>query len=143
MRSSAGVGITPPKVDGAAKPTSSVMIKRMFGAPGGGTTRGGQYGFDCAALTLMSPPNFGGGLGRYLPSMVVVASGEPGTSVVCCALAGANASAVEVRAKSVSAAAFMAADLPRRALVNRGVIGVMRASRAHTNRSVHQPSVRF
>ena len=35
-RSRAGVGITPPKVDGAQKPTSSVMISRMFGAPLGG-----------------------------------------------------------------------------------------------------------
>lgn len=35
-QSRAGVGITPTKVDGAAKPTSSVMIKRMFGASLGG-----------------------------------------------------------------------------------------------------------
>jgi len=30
--------MTPPNVLGAAKPTSSVMISRMFGAPFGGTT---------------------------------------------------------------------------------------------------------
>jgi hypothetical protein len=36
MRSSVGVGMTPPNVLGAAKPTSSVMISRMFGAPFGG-----------------------------------------------------------------------------------------------------------
>ena len=63
MRSSVGVGITPPKVDGAAKPTSSVMISRMFGAPFGGTTRAGHYGFDCAALSSISPPNGCGGGG--------------------------------------------------------------------------------
>jgi hypothetical protein len=51
MRSRAGVGMTPPKVDGAEKPTSSVMISRMFGAPLGGTTSPGQDGFDWAALT--------------------------------------------------------------------------------------------
>jgi hypothetical protein len=42
MRSSDGVGITPTKVLGAAKPTSSVMISKTFGAPLGGTTRAGQ-----------------------------------------------------------------------------------------------------
>ena len=29
------------------------------------------------------PPNGGGGGGRYLPSIVVVALGEPGVPVVC------------------------------------------------------------
>ncbi len=43
--------MTPPKVEGAAKPTSSVMISRMFGAPFGGTTRAGQPGLDCAAFS--------------------------------------------------------------------------------------------
>jgi hypothetical protein len=48
----------------------------------GGTTRAGQYGFDCAALGLIWPRNSCGGFGRYLPSMVVVAPGEPGVPVV-------------------------------------------------------------
>jgi hypothetical protein len=64
IRSSDGVGITPPKVLGAPKPTSSVKISRMFGAPLGGTTRGGHQGFDSRALRFISPPNFGGGAGR-------------------------------------------------------------------------------
>src|SRR5262249_47100170 len=80
MRSSAGVGMTPPKVDGAPKPTSSVMIRRMFGAPLGGTTRGAHQALDWAALRLIRPPNFPGALGRYLPSMVVVLLGEPGAA---------------------------------------------------------------
>ena len=63
MRSRAGVGMTPPKVLGAPKPTSSVMISRTLGAPLGGTTRGGHQGFDCAALPSILPPNFGGGGG--------------------------------------------------------------------------------
>ena len=63
-RSSAGVGITPPKVLAAPKPVSSVMISRMLGAPLGGTTRAGHQGFDCKALGLISPPNGGGGGGR-------------------------------------------------------------------------------
>ena len=56
--------MTPPKVEGALKPTSSVMIKRMFGAPFGGTTRAGQAGFDWRAFRLISPWNGGGGGGR-------------------------------------------------------------------------------
>jgi hypothetical protein len=42
MRSSAGVGITPPKVLGTPKPASSVMINNTFGAPLGGAMRAGQ-----------------------------------------------------------------------------------------------------
>ena len=59
------------------------MIISTLGAPLGGTTRGGQYGLDCAAVSLITPPNFGGGGGSCLPSIVVVALGEPGTPVVC------------------------------------------------------------
>src|SRR5262245_50937459 len=87
MRSRAGVGITPPNVLGAAKPTSSVMISRMFGAPLGGTTRAGQYGVDCRALRLIWPRNGCGAIGTYLPSIVVVASGAPGVPVIRWALA--------------------------------------------------------
>jgi hypothetical protein len=59
------------------------MISRMFGAPLGGTTRAGQYGFESTALGLISPRKGGGGFGKYLPSMVVVALGEPGVPVIC------------------------------------------------------------
>ena len=91
MRSSAGVGMTPPKVLGAAKPTSSVMMSRTFGAPFGGTTRAGQEGVDCAALSSISPLNGCGGGGRYRPSIVVVAFGEPGVPLICCASAAETA----------------------------------------------------
>src|ERR1700757_420629 len=64
------------------------MIRSTLGAPLGGTTRAGQYGFDWLAWRLMSPPNFGGGGGRYFPSIVVVAPGEPGVPVICCAPTG-------------------------------------------------------
>src|ERR1700745_2798717 len=66
------------------KPTSSVIMSRMFGALFGGTIRAGQAGLDCRALSSIEPPNGGGGAGRYLPSIVVVALGEPGVPVVCC-----------------------------------------------------------
>src|SRR5450631_3801877 len=59
------------------------MIRSTLGAPFGGTTVGGQNGFDCSALRLITPPNFAGGAGRYFPSMVVVALGEPGATGVC------------------------------------------------------------
>jgi hypothetical protein len=83
MRFRAGVGMTPPKVLGAAKPTSSVMMSRMLGAPLGGTTRGGHQGLDWAALRSILPPNLGGGGGNCLPLMVVVASADPSTPVTC------------------------------------------------------------
>ena len=40
--------------------------------------RGGHYGVDSEAFSLMTPPNFGSAGGSCLPSMVVVAPGEPG-----------------------------------------------------------------
>ncbi len=46
MRSKAGVGMTPPKVLGTPKPTSSVMINSTLGRTLGGTTRAGQNGLD-------------------------------------------------------------------------------------------------
>ena len=69
------------------------MISSTLGAPFGGTTRGGQYGVDCAALRSILPPNFGGGGGSWSPLIVVVALGEPGTPVICCADAGTAPSA--------------------------------------------------
>src|SRR5213596_1709297 len=83
MRSNAGVGTTPPKVLGAPNPQSSVMMSRMLGAPLGGTTRGGHHDFDSVAFSLITPPNFGSGGGSCLPSMVVVALGEPSSPVTC------------------------------------------------------------
>src|SRR5581483_1046805 len=83
MRSIVGVGITPPNVLGTPKPASSVMISKMFGASFGGTTRGAHHGFDCSAPSLITPPNFGSGGGSCFPSIVVVASAEPGTPGIC------------------------------------------------------------
>src|SRR5262249_13506404 len=92
MRSSVGVGTTPPNVLVTPKLVSSVMTKRMFGAPFGGTTRMGQYGVDCAALRSIFPLNSCGSGGSWLPSIVVVALGEPGAPVTCCANVGSVAS---------------------------------------------------
>src|SRR5208337_1535091 len=77
MRSIVGVGITPPKVEGAPKPTSSVMISRMLGAPSGGTIRGGHHDFDWTAFRLIVPPNGSSGAGSTSPGIVRVPSGEP------------------------------------------------------------------
>src|SRR5690349_16195641 len=63
------------------------MMSRTFGAPLGGTTLGGQYGLDWSASRLITPPTGRGGNGRYLPSMVVVALGDPGSPVICWASA--------------------------------------------------------
>src|ERR1700748_2109288 len=84
------------------------MMRSTFGGPFGGTTWAGQYGFDWLASRLISPPNFGGGGGRYFPSIVVVAPGEPGVPVVCCAAAGRpDTAAMETVASSVSRMLFM------------------------------------
>src|SRR4029077_10391321 len=108
MRSSVGVGMTPPKVAGAPKPTSSVMISRMFGAPFGGTTRAAHAGFDCRAFRLISPWNGAGGCGRERPSIVGGASGEPGVPVVCCPVAEPTASsAAAMTAKAVQLIVLM------------------------------------
>src|SRR6476660_6479969 len=83
------------------------MISRMLGAPGGGSTLGGQYGLESGALRPISPPNFGGGFGRYFPSIVVVALGEPGAPVVCCARAVvANANSEQAVASPFSERSF-------------------------------------
>src|SRR6476619_1032689 len=83
----AGVGTTPPKVPGAPKPWSSVIMSNTLGAPFGGTTRGAHQACDSEAFSLMTPPNCGSGGGSCFPSIVVVAPGEPGTPVVSCEFA--------------------------------------------------------
>ena len=82
-----GVGMTPPKVLGAPKPWSSVMIRSTFGAPFGGTMRGAHQGVDSEAFSLITPPNFGLGGGSGASPSVVVACGEPSVPVTSCAAA--------------------------------------------------------
>src|SRR5262249_11941842 len=77
--------MTPPNVPGTPKPESSVIMSKMFGACFGGTMRGAHQAFDCSASSLITPPNFGSGAGSCLPLIVVVAAGEPGVPVICCA----------------------------------------------------------
>src|SRR6266480_3363982 len=68
------------------------MMSRMLGAPLGATTRGGQYGVESLTLSLITPPKGIGGGGICFPSMVTVASGEPGVPLICCVQAeGATA----------------------------------------------------
>src|SRR5215469_6334889 len=81
--------MTPPNVLGAPKPTSSVRMSRMLGAPLGGTTRGAHQGLDWSAFSLVTPPNFGSGGGSCLPLMVVVAAGDPAVPLICWASEGA------------------------------------------------------
>ncbi len=63
--------------------------------------------FESVAFSLITPPNFGSGGGSWLPLMVVVALGEPGTPVVwICALAVTTAAAkVAIHAKDRAALA--------------------------------------
>src|SRR5208283_5515789 len=55
------------------------MISSTLGAPLGGAMRGGQKGFDWAAVSAILPPKGGLGGGNCLPSIVIIASGAPGT----------------------------------------------------------------
>src|SRR5271163_4006342 len=64
------------------------MMSSTLGAPLGGTTRGAHQGVDSVARSLITPPNFGSGGGSCFPSIVVVALGDPGVPVTCCAAAG-------------------------------------------------------
>src|SRR5215510_6114876 len=89
MRSMDGVGMTPPNVLGTPKPASSVMMSSTLGASLGGMTRGAHQGFDSSAASLITPPNFGSGGGSCFPSIWMVALGEPGSPVMCCAIVGA------------------------------------------------------
>src|SRR5262245_26997068 len=66
------------------------MINKTFGAPLGGTTRAGQYGVDCAVLRSLLRSNVFGAGGSWVPSIAVMALGEPGTPVICCASAECN-----------------------------------------------------
>jgi len=75
------------------------MMRRMLGASLGGTMRGGHHGFESVAFSLITPPNFGSGGGSCLPSMVVVALGEPRVPVTVWAEAG-SANNVPVAAVS-------------------------------------------
>ena len=61
------------------------MISRTFGAPFGGTTRGGHQGVDSVAFSLITPPNFGlGGGSGALEKKVMRAAAEPRARVTFC-----------------------------------------------------------
>src|SRR6478752_5566936 len=94
-----GVGMMPPKVLGAPKPWSSVMMSSTLGAPFGGTTRGAHQGVDSEAFSLITPPNFGSGGGSWEPGSGAVAPGEPGATG-CWASAGAATTIVIARLKA-------------------------------------------
>src|SRR5262245_22522344 len=78
------------------------MMRRTFGAPLGGTMRGAHHAFDWRALSLMTPPNGGSGGGSCLPSIEVVAPGDPDGGAGCwaAAVAAAMARITDRRAES-------------------------------------------
>ncbi len=71
--------------ENAGAPITWGHDQEYVGRAFGGTTRGVQHGLDWEALRLISPPNAGAGGGRTRPSITVVAEGEPGVPVFCCA----------------------------------------------------------
>src|SRR5205809_4636421 len=84
------------------------MMSRMFGAPLGGTTRGGQYGLESVAASLITPPKGIGGGGSCFPSMVVVAPGEPGVPVVWTCARAEGATAMTAAANTPPRRSFLA-----------------------------------
>src|SRR5689334_15591930 len=91
------------------------MMRRMLGAPLGGTTVGGHHGLESTALSLITPPNFGSGGGSCFPSMVVVALAEPGVPVVwtCARAEGAAAmtAAARIAARNICFTDFISVNL--------------------------------
>src|SRR5271169_2867129 len=73
------------------------MISRMLGAPLGGTMRGGHQVLEPWSVSLITPPNFGGGEGSWLPGRVIVALGSPSVPVTTCANAGLTPISVDAR----------------------------------------------
>src|SRR5262245_31327280 len=88
------------------------MMSSTLGAPLGGTTCGGHHGLESLALRLIVPPNFPGWGGKYLPSIVLVAAGDPGGGAFGCApfLASAWASKTPLALASEQPASMTATD---------------------------------
>ena len=57
---------------------------------------GSQFGLDLIAVSPIVPPNLPGGAGSSLPSIVVVALGEPGVPVIVWACAAGTTLAISV-----------------------------------------------
>src|SRR5499426_3538234 len=83
------------------------MISKTLGAPFGGTTVAGQDGLESFASKLIVPPKGEAGGGRYFPSIVVVASGEPGVPVVCWASAEPTVRAARTEADKTTVTAMI------------------------------------
>src|SRR5580700_1362491 len=94
------------------------MMRRMLGAPLGGTTRGGHQVLESCTLSVRSPPNGGGGAGIWFPLMVVVALASPNVPVTTCA--EALPPAKQLRTASAPSASFRVelAELTRCLLTN-------------------------
>ena len=105
--------MTPPKVHGAAKPASSVMMSSTLGAPFGGTTRGAHHGVRLRGLLLDHPAEFRIGRRELLAaSMVVVLPGAPETPVNCCANVDPATKCEKTRACEHDGTDFHERDLP-------------------------------
>src|SRR3954465_15580978 len=93
------------------------MIRRMFGAPFGGTTRGGHHDLESLAKSLITPPNFGLSAGSCFPLMVVVAPGEPGVPVVwicaCAELTAVMITTVSIPLRRICFSGFIGVNLVR------------------------------
>src|ERR1700733_9852976 len=71
-----GVGTGPPNVLLAPKPTSSVRMRRIFGAPLGALTSCGKSLVDSSTVRPMCPLNGGSGRGNTSCARVAAANNE-------------------------------------------------------------------
>src|SRR5262244_1761693 len=106
-------------------------MSKTLGAPLGGTTVSGQYGFESLASSFTTPPNFSGAGGSCFPSMVVVALGDPGTPVTCCPVAGAPASSASSPAARNAAAFVFTSNSPVSFQAQERLLGKSRLGRRH------------
>jgi hypothetical protein len=103
-------------------------MSNTFGAPFGGTTRGGHHGVDSEALSLITPPNFGSGGGSCFPVIVVVASGEPGVPVICWVNVGSADRIPRARTEALTTHRFA------RMMTSTGVVARSRRGKAFCQR---------
>jgi hypothetical protein len=102
QRSRLGVEIGPPKALAAPKPTSSVMIRRTFGAPSGAVTALGKSGVDSLALRPMTPRNGCSGTGRISELLVAEVCARPAFETDKAAEAAASAEPPSKRCRRVA-----------------------------------------
>src|SRR5262245_66672925 len=121
------------------------MMSSTFGAPLGGTIRAGQYGVEPFVVRSIFPPNFCGGAGSCVPSIVMVALGEPGGPLTCCPTTAGGAVATATTASTTREHARRPIDvllLPVKPILHRHGRGVLPFGATADGGQPHPPRAR-